>query len=104
MRLSKLTIKNHSRLRDLDIQIREHMVVVGANDVGKTSMLRCLQFLLGASVQQLYQGLRVEDLRDPADPMLVRATLIDFSDDERALFPDVISIAGNGDESLACVP
>jgi putative ATP-dependent endonuclease of OLD family len=100
MRLSKLTIKNHSRLRDLDIQIREHMVVVGANDVGKTSMLRCLQFLLGASVQQLYQGLRVEDLRDPADPMLVRATLIDFSDDERALFPDEISIAGNGDESL----
>lgn len=100
MRLSRLLISNHSRLEDLDIEVREHLVIVGANDVGKTSLLRCLNFVLGATVQQLYQGLTVQDLADPAFPMVCRATLLDFTEEERALFPDEISIAPDGGESL----
>lgn len=43
MRVSKLRIENHNRLADVEIEVRDHLVLVGANDVGKSSVLRCLQ-------------------------------------------------------------
>lgn len=39
--------------------------VVGANDVGRTSLLRILHMLLGASTAQIFQALTSGDLRDP---------------------------------------
>jgi putative ATP-dependent endonuclease of OLD family len=101
MRLTRLQISNYARLGNFDHEIREHLVLVGANDVGKTSVLRALNLLLGSSVQQIYQALAVGDLADPGTPLLVRATLADFSADERAEFPDEIEIAADGSESLA---
>lgn len=100
MRLHSFAIENHSRIRDVKVSVREHLVVIGANDVGKTSLLRSLNFLFGSSVQQLYQGLSIEDIADPALPMVVRAVLADFTEDERALFPDEISISPDRSESL----
>ena len=38
--ISRVTIGNHSRIADLDLEIRGHAVIVGANDVGKTSILQ----------------------------------------------------------------
>ena len=46
MRLTRLKVENHKRLADLDIVVRDHLVLVGANDVGKSSLLRCLDLLL----------------------------------------------------------
>ena len=57
MYLKKVSVKNYSRLADLDIDIRGHAVIVGANDVGKTSLLRILHMLLGASTAQIFQSL-----------------------------------------------
>lgn len=54
MKLTRLKIENHRRLNDLDIEVRDHLVLVGANDVGKSSLLRCMDLLLGASTAQLY--------------------------------------------------
>lgn len=42
MRLTRFKVENHRRLADLDIEVRDHLVLVGANDVGKSSLLRCL--------------------------------------------------------------
>ena len=50
MRLSKMKISNHSRIQDLNLEVRRHAVIVGANDVGKSSILRMLNMLLGTSV------------------------------------------------------
>lgn len=100
MRLTHIAVRNHSRLQDLELVVREHMVLVGPNDVGKSSLLRCLDLLLGASTAQLYAKIAIEDLRDPDQPFIVEATLAEFSADDRALYPDEITIGPGGAKSL----
>lgn len=85
MRLTNIAVSNYARLQDLDIDVRGHLVVVGANDVGKTSLLRLLNLLLGRAAQ-LYQGLSAQDLRDQNETMFITVTFVDFTDDERILF------------------
>lgn len=99
MRLTRLRIANHSRLLDVEIEVRQHLVLVGPNDVGKSSVLRCLNLLLGASTAQLYLGLSPDDLRDPALPLVVEADLADFTEDDEGLFPDEINCE-SGTKSL----
>lgn len=101
MHLTKLIIANHGRLQDLDIEVRKHLVLVGPNDVGKSSLLRCLDLLLGASTAQLYSRLTPEDLRDPDQPLIIEAVLESFEAHDRALFPDEITVdAATSKESL----
>ena len=101
MRLSRIEITNHSRIKDLNVGVRGHAVIVGANDVGKTSLLRLLNLLLGSTTAQLYQQASVSDLADAASDLIVDAHFVEFTDTERTLFPREISIdAGERSESL----
>jgi putative ATP-dependent endonuclease of OLD family len=101
MRVSRLAIANHSRLGDLEIEVREHLVLVGPNDVGKSSLLRCINLLLGASTAQLYAWLVPDDLRDGDQPLIIEADLGGFGPDQEALFPDEISVdAATGKKTL----
>ncbi len=34
MRISQVKVINHSRIRDLELDIRVHVVIIGANDAG----------------------------------------------------------------------
>lgn len=90
LKLSRLKIENHRRLQDVEIEIRAHLVLVGANDVGKSSLLRVIDLALGASVAQLYASLSVDDLRVTTEPMVIEIELTGFSADDSALFPDEI--------------
>lgn len=102
MRLKKIAIANHSRLVDTELEVRRHVVLVGPNDVGKSSLLRCLDFLLGASTAQLYQRIGPEDFRDAEEPLVIEAELFGFSPAEEALFPDEITVdAATGSTHLA---
>ena len=101
MLIALIKIANHSRIADLDVEVRGHAVIVGANDVGKTSILRLLDLLLGATTGQLYQRLGLADLADPSAELAVEAILTGFTDEERRLFPREISIdPGDRSESL----
>lgn len=93
MRLSRVAISNHSRIQDLALDVRRHAVIVGANDVGKSSILRMLNLLLGSSTAGLYQALSPGDLRDPEQPLIVNAMWTDFADENRRPFPSEISIS-----------
>lgn len=76
------------------------MVLVGANDVGKTSLLRALNLTLGP-MALLYQNVTLGDLRDPEGAFEVSVTFQDFDTDDRALFYREISVASaNGEETL----
>ena len=76
-------------------------MLVGPNDVGKSSLIRCLDLLLGASVAQLYARISAADFRDPALPLVLEAVLADFTDQEKALFADQITVdPGSGALSL----
>lgn len=92
MKLSRLKVENHSRLQDLELEIRDHLVVVGANDVGKSSLLRAIDLTLGASVARLYANITTDDFRDAAEPLLIEIELTDFDSEEQAHFPDEIHI------------
>ena len=91
MRIQRITVRNHARLADLDISVRGHLVIVGANDVGKTSLLRLLNLTLGPTAQ-LYQQLTVDDLRDSAQKLAVDIQFADFTDEERRHFHREIDI------------
>ncbi|BAS11753.1 protein involved in chromosome condensation [Arthrobacter sp. Hiyo8] len=95
MRLSRIEIKNHSRIQDLDLGVRRHAVIVGANDVGKSSILRMLNLLLGASTAGLYQSLTPADLRDLEQPLVVNAWWAHFTGKNRRPFPSEISIGSD---------
>ena len=87
MRLTRVKITNHSRIADLDIEVRDHLVLVGPNDSGKSSLLRCLDLLLGASIPQLYNRLSASDFRNTDEPLVIEARLADFGSACNALFP-----------------
>lgn len=101
MRLSAVRVSNHSRLLDFYVDVRGHLVLVGPNDTGKSSLLRCLDLALGASTAQLYSRITLDDFRDTAVPLVVEVALCDFSVQDKALFPDEIEVdAVTGDTSL----
>jgi putative ATP-dependent endonuclease of OLD family len=92
VRISSIRVANYSRIRDLDLDIRGHAVIVGANDVGKSSLLRLLNLTLGGTTGQLYQQLSLADLADPAQELTCDVVLDSLTDDERTLFPGEIDI------------
>lgn len=100
MRVTRLRVQNYARVADLDIEVRNHLVLVGPNDVGKSSLLRCLDFLLGARTAQLYATIVPEDVRDPDQPLVIEADLEGFLPDQEALFPDEITVQVGGRKSL----
>ena len=93
MRISRIAVTNHSRVRDLDLEVRRHAVIVGANDVGKSSILRVLHLAIGSSTAGLYQSLTLNDLRDTEQPLVVDVTWTDFNDQDREPFPAEISVS-----------
>jgi putative ATP-dependent endonuclease of OLD family len=96
VRISAIAVTNHSRVPDLSLEIRQHAVIVGANDVGKSSILRLLNLTLGTTTGALYQRLSKSDLSDADSPLVVDVTLVDFTDEERALFTSEIHVAEDG--------
>lgn len=100
MKLTAVRIENHSRLADVSLEVRQHLVLVGSNDVGKSSLLRCLDLLLGASTAALYSRVEKEDFADPTKPFVIEADLANFTPDERAAFPDEILLVKGDPKSL----
>ncbi|MFF1572498.1 ATP-dependent endonuclease [Leifsonia sp. NPDC058292] len=99
MRLTRIGLENYRRLEDAEIEVRDHLVLVGANDVGKSSLLRALDLVLGASTAQLYSSLGADDFRDPNADLRLRVQLVDFNADEKALFADEIFVNPSTSES-----
>jgi putative ATP-dependent endonuclease of OLD family len=101
MRVVQIDVENHSRLRDASIAVRQHMVLVGPNDVGKSSLLRCLDLTLGATTAQLYTRVIPGDFRDEDRPFIVKVKFLDLTKDEWAIFPDEIDVdPSSGEKSL----
>jgi putative ATP-dependent endonuclease of the OLD family len=101
MRLTRIQVRNHARLQDCDVEVREHLVLVGANGTGKSSLLRCLDLALGTPAAQLYARVTAEDIRDPAFSFSVEVTLGGLTLDEEAAFPDEVRVdPATGDKAL----
>lgn len=88
MKISSITIKNHSRLPDCVLDVRNNLILVGPNGSGKSSLIRCLDLLLGKSMQQLYYSISNSDFRDAEQPLFIEAKLTNLNSDELSFFPD----------------
>lgn len=90
MKLTRIKFENYRRLEDTEIEVRDHLVLVGANDAGKSSLLRAIDLVLGASTAQLHGNLSADDFRDTDQVLRFEVELSDFSKDEKVLFADEI--------------
>ena len=91
MRLQRIVWKNYRRLPDAEIEVRKHLVLVGPNDSGKSSVLRAVNLCLGISGAQLGTQIEHGDFTDPEEPLVIQVVLNKIEDIDRAAFPDEIS-------------
>jgi putative ATP-dependent endonuclease of OLD family len=98
VRIKSIKVGNHRAVPDLDIEVHNHLVLVGPNECGKTSLLGLLDAVLSGSQAQLYGSLDVEVLRDASLPAEVTVVFAEFSTDEQAAFADQILVPSDPEE------
>lgn len=86
VKISSITVGNHSRLPDCTLDVRNNLILVGPNGSGKSSLIRCLDMLLGKNMQQLYYSIRNSDFRDTELPLFIEAQLTNLNCDELSFF------------------
>ncbi|MFN0028392.1 MAG: ATP-dependent nuclease [Acidimicrobiales bacterium] len=95
MRIKRIEVTNHRAIPDLDIEVRGHLVLVGPNECGKTSLLTLLDAVLCGSQAQLYVSMSVDAIRDTSFPVGVTVVFVRFSPEEEAAFADQILVASD---------
>lgn len=98
MRIKSIKVSNHRAIPDLDVEVHHHLVLVGPNECGKTSLLGLLDTVLSGSQAQLYGSFGLEELRDASLPVEVTVVFVGFSTDEQAAFADQILVPSDPDE------
>ena len=92
MRLVEAGWSNYRSLPDARVQVRGHLVLVGPNDSGKSSVLRALHLCMGMPSAQLPAAIEARDFTDAGKPLRLEVLLADLSEDDRAVFPDEIEV------------
>ena len=92
MRLIRIEWENYRRLPDASIDVRRHLVIVGPNDSGKSSLLRAIHLCIGMSANQLASAIQERDFTDTSVPLKLTVTFGDLDPEERIAFPDEIDL------------
>ncbi len=90
MRVADLSIKNYRGVRNGHLRFKSHVVLVGGNNTGKTTVIEALTLLLGRD--RLIRDLTEHDFfgsdPQPADRMHLVATITDFDGEDPNAHPD----------------
>ena len=92
MEIRQVSWKNYRRMPDGKIDVRKHVVLVGPNDTGKSSLLRALNMCLGMAHGQLSAAISARDFTDQGQPLTLNVTLDGIGVEDRAAFPDEITV------------
>lgn len=92
MKIREISWSNYRRLPDERIVVREHLVLVGPNDTGKSSIVRAIHLCIGMPQGQISAAITARDFTDPAIPIAITVTLDRIDESDRAAFPDEITI------------
>jgi putative ATP-dependent endonuclease of the OLD family len=92
VRIDEIRWTNYRRLADARLSVRGHLVLLGPNDSGKSSVLRAIHLCLGVPGTQLSSSVQPRDLTSPDQPLVLEVVLGDISEDDRAAFPDEIEV------------
>ena len=90
MKLKRLSISNCNWVEDLEIEVRHNLVIIGPNGSGKTTVLLCLEMLLGMDDQCLCESIAEDFIRDKTKPLFIEAALDDLRADELAVFAEEV--------------
>ena len=100
MKLKRLRIANCSRIADVNVEVRDNMVLIGPNGSGKTTVLLCLDMLLGMDDRQLRATLSRGFIRDESRPMTVEVEFANLNEREQAQFANETAVS-NGNALVA---
>src|ERR1700737_2023721 len=80
MRVSLLEIKNFRGIKSGKIQFRDHTVLIGPNNSGKTTVIEALAFVLGRDrlIRTMTEHDFFESAPAPATRITITATLTGF--------------------------
>ena len=99
MRIEHLRVENHWGIPDLAVEVRGHLVLVGPNDAGKSSLLRLLDAVMSAGTSRLHSLLTTEILRDSDAPLVVELVLTEPDDAQKSALADELETI-DGDHRL----
>ena len=97
MKLKRLSIFNCNWVKDLEIEVRQNLVLIGPNGSGKTTVLLCLEMLLDMDGQCLCESITEDFIRDKTKPLLIEAALDELSADELTAFADEVDAQGDNE-------
>lgn len=92
MRVAAVRISNHKRVADVAFDVRSHLVLVGPSAVGKSTIVRLIDAVIGASWSAVFASIDPSQLRDPAMPLEVEVRLTDLDPHEIAHFADKVQV------------
>lgn len=84
MRIARLKIDNFRGIREGDIQFKKNTVLIGDNNVGKTTIIEALTLLLGRDklIRELTEHDFFGSQSDPVDRIKLVVTIVDFLGDD----------------------
>ncbi len=97
MFLKRVEISNLRMFENVEIEFSSFTIILGANNSGKTTLIRTLEKLIGAK----YPGFNLfeeEEFRKASDPIQIRLVFNDFSDADKAHFVGNIHTNSNTSE------
>lgn len=94
IKITQLSWTNFRSLQDGSVIVRDHLVLVGPNTSGKSSLLAIAALTLGSPAEQ--PTVSVHDFCDPTLPLELEATLIGLDDIDRGAFPDEVTVGTGG--------
>lgn len=92
LKIREISWSNYRRLPDATIAVRDHLVLVGPNDTGKSSVVRAVNLCVGMSHGLVANAVTARDFTDSTKPVLLTVTLDGIDDGDRAAFPDEIDV------------
>ena len=92
MKIREISWSNYRRLPDATIAVRDHLVLVGPNDTGKSSIVRAVHLCIGMAHGLVANAFSARDFTDLAKPVLLTVVLDGIEGGDRAAFPDEIDV------------
>jgi putative ATP-dependent endonuclease of OLD family len=92
VKIQEIAWSNYRRLPDATIAVRDHLVLVGPNDTGKSSIVRAVNLCIGMAHGLIINAVTTRDFTDLAKPMRLTVVLDGIEHGDRAAFPDEIDV------------
>lgn len=71
--------------------MRDHLVLVGPNDTGKSSIVRAVNLCIGMAHGLIGNSVSARDFTDPSKMLRLSVTLGELDNEDRAAFPDEVT-------------